>query len=83
MGRAGIASGSPASVESLAMLRICFGIGALFFHVTQFYTFFLLDPAGAHFYFMEPVWYFELPASNARSVLAIAGFALLGSPRWG
>jgi len=66
------------SVESLAMLRICFGIGLLFFHVTQFYTFFLLDLAGPHFYFMEPVWYFgPLGIERQIPVLALAGFALL------
>ncbi|MFI5216089.1 MAG: hypothetical protein ACHQ3O_06055 [Candidatus Limnocylindria bacterium] len=66
------------SVESLALLRICFGIGLLFFHVTQFYTFFLLDPAGASFYFMDPVWYFELLGLERQiPALAYAGFALL------
>jgi hypothetical protein len=66
------------SVESLAMLRICFGIGLLFFHVTQFYTFFLLDLRGPHFYFMEPVWYFELLGIERQNpILANAGFALL------
>ena len=66
------------SVESLAMLRICFGIGLIFFHVTQFYAFFMVDPGGAHFYFMEPVWYFELLGIERHSpVLTYAGFALL------
>ncbi len=66
------------SVESLALLRICFGIGLIFFHVTQFYGVFLLDPAGAHFYFTEPIWYFELLGIERQfPALAYTGFALL------
>ena len=66
------------SARSLAMLRICFGIGLLFFHVTQFFEFFQLDLRGPHFYFMEPVWYFELLGIERQNpILANAGFALL------
>ena len=66
------------SLESLAMLRICFGIGLVFFHVTQFFEFFRLDAAGAHFYFMEPAWYLEpLGFERQVPVLANTGFVLL------
>lgn len=66
------------SVQSLGMLRICLGIGLLFFHVTQFWTLFQVEPSGAHFYFVKPIWYFELLGIERNSpVAAYAGFAVL------
>jgi hypothetical protein len=48
------------SVESLGMLRICFGSTLLLFHFTQFTDLLTLDPFGTHFYFFERMWHFQL-----------------------
>ena len=48
------------SVEGLALLRICFGVGLFFFHFTQFNFLFEIDPTGLSFRHIEPMWYFEL-----------------------
>lgn len=45
------------SVESLGLLRLYFGFGLLFFHVTQFFTFFEQDPLRPGFVYFERVWY--------------------------
>ncbi len=48
------------SGESLGLLRLYFGCGLLFYHVTQFFELLTLDPTGAQFYFLEPMWHFAL-----------------------
>lgn len=48
------------SGESLGLLRLYFGCGLLLYHVSQFFELLLLDPTGARFYFLEPIWYFDL-----------------------
>ena len=48
------------SGESLGLLRMYIGIGLLFFHTYQFATVLSLNPLGAMYYFIEPIWYFKL-----------------------
>lgn len=36
------------------------GVGLLFFHTYQFATVLTLNPIGAMYYFIEPIWYFKL-----------------------
>lgn len=48
------------TVESLGLLRVCFATGLFFFHITQFFGLLTLDPFGPHYWFYEPIWYFEL-----------------------
>jgi hypothetical protein len=48
------------SGESLGLLRMYIGIGLLFFHTYQFATVLTLNPMGAMYYFIEPIWYFKV-----------------------
>lgn len=48
------------SGESLGLLRMYIGCGLLFFHTYQFATVLTLNPIGAMYYFIEPIWYFKL-----------------------
>ena len=48
------------SGESLGLLRMYIGCGLLFFHTYQFATVLSLNPIGATYYFIEPIWYFKL-----------------------
>ncbi len=48
------------SAESLGLLRICFGVGLLPFHIVQFESLVRLDSDGTSFYFIDPMWHFEL-----------------------
>ena len=48
------------SGESLGLLRMYIGIGLLLFHTYQFATILTLNPIGAMYYFIEPIWYFKL-----------------------
>lgn len=48
------------SGESLGLLRMYIGVGLLFFHTYQFATVLTLNPIGAMYYFVEPIWYFKL-----------------------
>ncbi len=48
------------SGESLGLLRLYIGVGLLFFHTYQFATVLTLNPIGAMYYFVEPIWYFKL-----------------------
>lgn len=48
------------SGESLGLLRMYIGIGLLFFHTYQFATVLTLNPTGAMYYFIDPIWYFKL-----------------------
>jgi hypothetical protein len=48
------------SGESLGLLRMYIGCGLLIFNTYQFGTVLTLNPLGAIYYFIEPVWYFKL-----------------------
>ncbi len=48
------------SGDSLGLLRVYFGCGLLFFHIYQFATVITLNPRGATFYFLDPMWHFGL-----------------------
>jgi hypothetical protein len=48
------------SVQSLGLLRICFGVGLFFFHITQFFNLLTLEPTGTRFFFYETMWHFDL-----------------------
>lgn len=48
------------SGESLGLLRMYIGCGLLIFTTYQFGTILSLNPIGAIYYFIEPVWYFKL-----------------------
>ncbi len=48
------------SGESLGLLRMYIGVGLLFFHTYQFATVLTLNPIGAMYYFIEPIWYFKV-----------------------
>jgi hypothetical protein len=48
------------SGESLGLLRMYIGCGLLFFHTYQFATVLSLNPIGAMYYFIDPIWYFKL-----------------------
>ena len=48
------------SGESLGLLRMYIGCGLLIFTTYQFGTVLTLNPLGALYYFIEPVWYFKL-----------------------
>ena len=48
------------SAESLGLLRLYFGCGLLLFHISQFENLLPLNPLGAHFVFLEPMWHFGL-----------------------
>jgi uncharacterized membrane protein YphA (DoxX/SURF4 family) len=66
------------SAESLGLLRICFGIGLIPFHIVQFESLVRLDPFGTRFYFIDPMWHFELLGIDFNPpLLTIAVFALL------
>lgn len=45
--------------EQLGVLRICLGFGMLPFHILQFGSLFALNSTGAHFYYIERIWYFD------------------------
>ena len=48
------------SEESLGLFRIYFSCLLLLYHVPQFATLFSIDPFGASFYYVDPIWYFDL-----------------------
>jgi len=47
------------SEESLALFRIYFGILLFLYHIPQFATLFTIDPWGASFHYVDPIWYFD------------------------
>jgi hypothetical protein len=69
------------SGESLALLRIYFGVGLLFFHITQFVQIIRLDPTGPQFRFLEPMWHFQLLGIDSHLPIAtpIAFAVLMGA----
>lgn len=64
------------SGESLGLLRLYFGCGLLIYHVSQFFELLMLDPTGAQFYFLEPIWYFDLLGIDRH--LPLLSFAVFG-----
>ena len=48
------------SGESLGLVRLYFGFGLIPFHIIQFESVIRLDPTGAQFYYLEPMWHFAL-----------------------
>jgi len=48
------------SGEGLGLLRFCFGIGLFFFNLSQIWSLFLIDITGEPYYYIKPVWYFDL-----------------------
>ena len=48
------------SEDSLRLARIDLGIALLVFHTHQFGGLLLLDPGGAAFHFLDPMWHFRL-----------------------
>lgn len=48
------------SEENLALFRIYFGCLLFLYHIPQFATLFTIDPWGASFHYVDPIWYFEV-----------------------
>jgi hypothetical protein len=48
------------SADSLGALRLALGLLLIVFHVIQFESLLKLDPAGASFVFLDPMWHFAL-----------------------
>ncbi len=48
------------SADSLGLFRIYFGIFLILYHITQFASLIFIDPTGPAFYYLDPIWYFEL-----------------------
>jgi len=48
------------SGESLGLLRIWLGVVTIPYCLSQFSSLLKLDPFGAGFYYIEPIWYFDL-----------------------
>ncbi len=66
------------SAESLGLLRICFGVGLIPFHIVQFESLIRLDPFGTRFYFIDPMWHFELLGIDFNEpLLTMAVFTVL------
>jgi hypothetical protein len=66
------------SGESLGLLRLYFGGGLLLFHISQFESLLFLNPTGAHFYFLEPIWYFDVLGIHSHfPLLSFIVFAVL------
>lgn len=74
--------------EALGAARLYFGFGLAIYVVTQYMQLLLINPAGPHFLFTLPIWYFELlgiehniPWLNAPALLLLVlacGFFALG-----
>lgn len=64
--------------ESLGLLRLYFGCGLLVYHLSQFFELLMLDPTGAQFYFLEPMWHFALLGIDHHvPILSFLVFAVL------
>jgi hypothetical protein len=62
----------------LGALRICLGFGLIPFHLLQFGSLLALAPSGAHFYYLEQIWYFDwLGIDTLQPGLAFAALAVL------
>ena len=66
------------SGESLGLLRMYFGCVFLIYHVLQFHEVLTINPIGAQFYFLEPMWHFSLLGIDHHvPALTFVVFALL------
>ncbi len=66
------------SGESLANLRIAFGLGLFFFHFTQFDHVFRSRISGPKYHFLDPMWHFRLLGiEHMEPALTWAVFGLL------
>lgn len=66
------------SGESLGVLRVLFGIGLFIFHFTQFDNVFRYDISGPHYYYLDPMWHFQLLGIQTHvPVVTLAAFVLL------
>lgn len=66
------------SGDSLGLLRIYFGCGLLLYHIAQLHRLLILDPHGAQFTFLEPIWYFQLLGVDYHiPVLSFVAFVVL------
>ena len=64
--------------DSLAALRLALGLLLILFHVIQFETLLRLDPSGAAFVYLDPMWHFAwLGLERLYPVVCYAVFALL------
>jgi hypothetical protein len=69
---------SGADALRLGAARFFLGLGLIPFFVMQFGSFFDVDPLGARFTFIDPIWYFRaLGISRFEPLLAQAGVAAL------
>lgn len=70
------------SAESLGLLRICLGLGLLFYHPFQFESFKQFSLGGARAYFIEPIWYFQFLGIDhhvPEITLVVFGVAMLAT----
>ncbi len=66
------------SADSLGLWRIYFGCGLFFYHFSQFGSLLTLDPTGASFYYLDPMWPFgPLGIQYHPPLLSFLVFAIL------
>ncbi len=66
------------SADSLGLWRIYFGCGLFFYHFSQFGSLLTLDPTGASFYYLDPMWPFgPLGIQYHPPLLSFIVFAIL------
>ena len=66
------------SGERLGATRMLFGIGLLPFHVMQYGSLLQVDLAGPHWFYLDPVWYFDfLGIRYHEPVAVLVAFCLL------
>ena len=78
------------SADSLGLFRIYFGIFLFLYHITQFASLILIDPTGPAFYYLDPIWYFELlgidkttPFLNfVAAIVLMASTAMFAAGKW-
>ena len=78
------------SADSLGLFRIYFGIFLMLYHITQFASLIFIDPTGPAFYYLDPIWYFELlgidkttPFLNfVAAIVLMASTAMFAAGKW-
>ena len=78
------------SAESLGLFRIYFGVFLFLYHIPQFATLILIDPIGPAFYYLDPIWYFDLlgidktiPFLNfVAAIVLMASTAMFTAGKW-
>ena len=66
------------SKESIGLFRIYFGCLLFLYHIPQFATLVLIDFNGPSFYYLDPIWYFELIGIDRTTpLLSLAATILL------